>query len=299
MNTNANTTHTSPIVGLGLRHPHYDDILSKPELNKNIDFVEVHAENFFAPGGISRQLLLDVKDKYPISIHGTSLGLGSRTDIPSLVLQNFAELVQSSDAFLVSEHLCFNRAMLNDKLVHSGDLLPIAYNESSLQVLVNKIEQVQSLLKRPILIENLSAYLKVEDLDLNEKDSFSEVEFLIELCHRSGCGLLLDINNLIVNAINQGQQNIIESIQKTLVKIPKNLIGEIHLAGFTQQQVFGFVVDDHAQAVSEECWTLYKTAIELFGYKPTLIEWDNNLPEWEVLVKQVDKAKSIALSTSG
>jgi len=280
---------------VGLRHPHYTDALSDLKhqtLNSTIDFVEIHAENFFAKGGISKTLLRDVSEKYSVSVHGTSLGLGSELEVPANILAQFAEVVETSQAILVSEHLCFNRAKVGDTVLHSGDLLPLAYNQASLDLLSRNIDQVQSRLQRPILIENLSAYITASELQDTALDDRSEIDFLIDLCKHAGCGLLLDLNNLIVNAINQKQGDIVNTIVQRVQRLPPAIVGEIHLAGFSPKQVQGFVVDDHACAVSEQCWELYRNVINIFGHKPTLIEWDNNLPEWSVLQAEAERARS-------
>jgi uncharacterized protein (UPF0276 family) len=284
---------TQPLIGVGLRHPHYTSSLSDLPINKHIDFVEIHAENFFAQGGISQTLLADVAAKYKVSVHGTSLGLGSGLPVPHDTLEQFAQVVDVSHAFLVSEHLCFNRAKVGDRILHSGDLLPLAYNQASLDLLTQNIEQVQTRLQRPILIENLSAYIQAHEIDANETDEFSEMAFLTALCKQAGCGLLLDLNNLIVNALNQKLASPVQNIIDNIAQLPSHLIGEIHLAGFSPKQVQGFIVDDHASAVSAQCWQLYENALARFGNVPTLIEWDNNLPEWEVLVAQADKARAL------
>lgn len=279
------------LIGVGLRHSHYSQALENNALNQQVDFVELHAENFFADGGIALTLLKDVSDKYQVSIHGTSLGLGSNMPVPNDVLKRFAQVVELSQAKWVSEHLCFNRAQVNGQTLHSGDLLPLAYNQKSLNILTDNIAQVQDTLGRPILIENLSAYIKASLLDKNQTDNMSEFEFLIALCEQAGCGLLLDINNLIVNALNQGQSNIVDHVYSQIKTLPANIVGEIHLAGFSDKQVNGFIVDDHANAVSDHCWELYKKSKDLFGNVPTLIEWDNDLPTWEVLVGEAQKAR--------
>lgn len=285
------TPKPNALIGVGLRHSHYSQALSDNTLNQHVDFVELHAENFFAQGGIALTLLSDISEKYQVSIHGTSLGLGSNMPVPNDVLKRFAQVVEVSQAKWVSEHLCFNRAQVNGQTLHSGDLLPLAYKQESLDILANNIAQVQDTLGRPILIENLSAYIKASDLDSNQADDMSEFEFLIALCQQAGCGLLLDINNLIVNALNQQQDNIVEHVYSQIQTLPAHIVGEIHLAGFSDKQVNGFIVDDHANAVSEQCWELYKKTKNLFGNVPTLIEWDNDLPTWEVLVNEAQKAR--------
>jgi len=279
------------LIGVGLRHSHYAQALSNDPINQQIDFVELHAENFFAAGGIARELLNDVSEKYHVSIHGTSLGLGSNMAVPAQTLEQFAQVVNASQAKWVSEHLCFNRAEVKGQTLHSGDLLPLAYNYESLAILSNNIAQVQDKLKRPILIENLSAYVEASVLDHNQQDELTEFEFLIALCNKAGCGLLLDINNLIVNALNQQQKDVAAHVYAKIETLPVNLVGEIHLAGFSNNKVNGFIVDDHANAVSEQCWTLYRKTKAKFGNVPTLVEWDNSLPTWEVLVDEAQKAR--------
>lgn len=293
MNPFVSCPQAKPIIGLGLRHPHYAKALSSLSINHSIDFVEIHAENFFAKGGISQSLLEDVTEKYKVSVHGTSLGLGSGLPVPEYTLQQFSEVVNTSKAMLVSEHLCFNRAKVGDNILHSGDLLPLAYNQTSLNVLIDNIDQVQTRLRRPILIENLSAYIRAQELNENAADDRSEMAFLIDLCRHAGCGLLLDLNNLIVNAINQHQDNPVAHILANIQQLPADIIGEIHLAGFSPNQVHGYIVDDHASMVSEQCWHLYQEAVKTFGNKPTLVEWDNDLPEWEELVAEANKARAL------
>ncbi|MFC3120866.1 DUF692 domain-containing protein [Agaribacter flavus] len=296
MNNFVSHSQPNPYIGVGLRHPHYEQSLSHNQTEIPIDFVEIHAENFFAEGGITRALLEDVCNKYALSVHGTSLGLGSQLPVPNDILEKFADLVEFTQPRLVSEHLCFNRAAIDKQVVHTGDLLPIAYDNASLLNIVEHIDHVQNKIKRPILIENLSAYLSPQDLSGDVKDTMSEIEFLTEMCRRAGCGLLLDLNNLIVNALNQNVENPLQSIQSALTPLPADLIGEIHLAGFTDKKVEGFIVDDHGAAVSQQCWDLYEYIVSSFGNKPTLIEWDNNLPEWSVLVAQASTARHIAAS---
>jgi uncharacterized protein (UPF0276 family) len=288
------TTKPEPLIGLGLRHLHYDQALAHDNRTAPVDFVEIHAENFFAKGGITKALLDDVCNIYSLSVHGTSLGLGSNLALPEDTLAQFAELVEHTQAMLVSEHLCFNRAQIGEQVYHSGDLLPIAYNAQGLSNIVDNIQQVQDAIKRPLLIENLSACIAPTQIDANNRDSMSEFEFLAQMCEQAGCGLLLDLNNIIVNALNQKEPDIIASALAKIKSLPPSIIGEIHLAGFSEQQVAGFIIDDHGQAVSEQCWQLYKETISHLGKVPTLVEWDTNLPEWQVLLEQTTRARAIA-----
>lgn len=281
-----------PLVGVGLRHPHYDDALKAPT---GIDFVEFHAENLYPEGGLHQAFFDDVLATFPVSIHGTSLGLGSTETLPAAELAKFARVVERSQPLLISEHICFNRARIHGKLLHSGDLYPIPYNAESLDTMCQAIEQVQNHLGRPILLENLSAYLP------DIAHTLSESEFLHQLVQRTGCGLLLDLNNILVNLHNQQYQsskdaipNNIDTALAWIKTLPLDAVKEIHLAGFSPNKVHGFYVDDHGQPVSDECWALYRHVIGLTGAIPTLIEWDNDLPEWSTLVEQAILAKKVA-----
>jgi uncharacterized protein (UPF0276 family) len=313
-------SHTKPnsLIGVGLRHSHYSEALSAETLENdvlnaqnesgtkhNIDFVEVHAENFFAAGGASRALIQDIAQAYPLSLHGTSLGLGSTLSVPVDILQQFAKLVKSTEPILVSEHLCFNRAEVNGVVLHSGDLLPIPYNTDSLQTIVANIHQVQESIQRPLLIENLSAYITPSQLVALTKDDMTEFEFLASMCEAAGCGILLDLNNLIINELNRKTANPLELIKQRLDALPAHIVGEIHLAGYTdkssaspkalnQANQSHFIIDDHGAPVSQQCWQLYQYALQKFPGTPTLVEWDTQIPEWSVLLNEADKARSIA-----
>lgn len=308
MNSNLNTKPNSPI-GVGLRHSHYSEALARNAIGddgekQKIDFVEVHAENFFAAGGATNALIHDIAQVYPLSVHGTSLGLGSTLPVPADILQQFAKLVKSTQAMLVSEHLCFNRADVNGTVLHSGDLLPIPYNSDSLRTIVAHIQQVQDSIQRPLLIENLSAYITPNQLLAHSKDDMTEFEFLISMCEAAGCGLLLDLNNLIINELNRKTAKPLDIIQRKLATLPSHIVGEIHLAGFTEQPQAAvnnnedsqahFIIDDHGAPVSEQCWQLYEYALQKFPGTPTLVEWDTAIPEWSVLVNEASKARAIA-----
>ena len=305
----ANDKKPNPVIGVGLRHSHYPNLLQGDK--QNVDFVEVHAENFFAKGGASRAVLQDVIERYPLSLHGTSLGLGSTSAVPQDVLSQFAELVQLTNPMLVSEHLCFNRASISStgksaQVVHSGDLLPIPYNQASLDNIVSHIQQVQDRIGREVLIENLSAYIKPSQLVADARDSMTEFEFLVEMCGKAGCGLLLDLNNLIINELNlvnstSSTNNAastssfsLDNIKEQLTLLPPHLVGEIHLAGYTSSKQQAFIIDDHGAPVSSQCWDLYECALQHFDDTPTLVEWDTQIPEWSVLLAEANKARHIA-----
>lgn len=279
-------------VGIGLRHPHYQALMAqRPDLG----FVEVHSENFMVEGGAALAVLRQVRECYPISLHGVGLSLGSATGLDAEHLAQLARLVKLTDPIRISDHASFARApSAAHGMVHANDLLPVAFTEASLDIMVRNIEHVQTTLRRPILVENLSAYLSFSDADM------SEPEFLTQMCSRSGCGLVLDLNNLVVNGMNLHHHDMAAATtyaRHFMRALPQGIVGEIHLAGFhvpaSNQQL---VIDDHSCAVYPELWQLYREALQQFGPTPTLIEWDTQLPALEVLLQEAQRAQQIARS---
>jgi len=275
------------LIGVGLRHPHFADILTKP---KQVDFIEVHSENFFAQGGAALSVLTQVREKYPVSLHSTSMGLGSQQDIPEYYLNQLSRLTKQIDPFLMSEHACFTWGQQQGQLIHSGDLLPIAHTQASLQRMCEQVDKVQSLLGRQLIIENVSAYVKFAESYLSEAD------FLVQLSQRTGAKILLDINNIAVNSINFEGGDIKQSVGDYINLLPPESVAQIHLAGCSLPLAGEPVIDDHACPVSDDVWQGYQQALKRFGAMPTLIEWDNNLPEWSVLISEAEKARNIAHS---
>ncbi len=273
------------LVGIGLRHPHFADILTSP---KQIDFVEVHSENFFGRGGAALSVLSQVRENYNVSLHSTSMGLGSKADIPMEYLEHLKKLTQTIDPFLMSEHACFTWGKQHGQMMHSGDLLPIAHTHLNLTRMCEQIDKVQTFLGRELIIENVSAYVRFDASYL------SEAEFLTELCQRTSAKILLDINNIAVNSLNFEQGNIQQSIADYIKVLPVDSVAQIHLAGCQIPDTGELVIDDHACPVSDDVWQGYQLAIERFGAVPILIEWDNNLPQWSVLVDEAQKARDIA-----
>jgi uncharacterized protein (UPF0276 family) len=272
------------MVGVGLRHSHYKDaLLGAP----SIDFVEVHAENFFAKGGIIPELLSDISQKYPVSLHSTAMGLGSAAGINREYLLRLMRLSQQINPILISDHACFTWSTFNGNKLNVGDLLPIEFTQNSLDVMAENVDRVQQLLGRRILVENLSAYI---EFDYSE---MSETDFLTELTQKTGCGLLVDLNNLLVNAHNFSQEDVTNTAQEWLNNIPLDSVGEIHLAGYTPAKEGELIIDDHSQPVSDECWELYRHALQRIGPVVTLIEWDNALPSWDTLLDQAELARLI------
>lgn len=273
-------------LGVGLRHPHYTDFAEAAALP---DFVEVHSENFFAPGGASRALIDSVRARCEVSLHGVGLGLGSAVGVDSRHLARLAELVARVDPLRVSDHACFARAPLPGETmpVHGADLLPLAFTPASLDILCDNVSRVQDALRRPILVENLSAYWAFED------DCIAEPEFLAALCHRAGCGLLLDLNNLVVNATNAGEADVVVAACRFIDALPADAVGEYHLAGCTPVES-GPMIDNHSRPVSDAVWAVYAHALRVIGPRPTLVEWDLDLPPWAVLLGEAARARGVA-----
>lgn len=265
--------------GIGWRHPHHEELLAR---RPALDFIEVHAENYFAAGGAASALLQRARADYPLSLHGVGLGLGSLSGLDAWHLEQLAQLVERVDPLLVSDHACFARVEAAGRVQHAADLLPIPFDAASLERLCASVGQVQERLKRRIAVENLSAYLGWDS------DTIAEPEFFNALTRRSGCGLLLDLNNLLVNARNAGDADPLRASQDWVDAIAPDSVMEIHLAGHTV--VDGLAIDDHGSAVSEPVWQLYRHAIARLGPRPTLIEWDTEVPTLDVLLAEAARA---------
>jgi len=276
-------------TGIGWRTPHYRDLL---ERRPAIGFIEVHSENYFglessSLGGPVAQWLQRARALYPLSLHGVGLSLGS-TDAPDAGhLGQLAELVEQYQPQWVSEHLSW----AGSGGVFANDLLPLPYTEESLAVVCSNIQRVQDRLKRKILLENPSRYLSFRH------STIDETEFLTELTTSTGCGLLLDINNIYVSAQNMGFDPL-----HYLQNIPAPAVEEIHLAGFTLQD--DILIDTHSRPVSPQVWSLYSQFLALHGDRPTLIEWDADIPVFDTLLDEAaiaDRRRSgyVALGLEG
>jgi uncharacterized protein len=273
---------TKPPVGIGWRQPHYAQLLQRlPEL----DFIEVHSENFFAEGGAALAVLMQGRAHYGVSLHGVGLALGSAAGLDAWHLDKLAELVARVEPARVSDHACFARAprQAGGPVVHGNDLLPIAFTDASLSLMVRHVQQVQERLRRPLLVENISAYLRWDD------DHLAEPEFFNALVRRTGCGLLLDVNNLVVNALNRGLSDPVAAACAWIDALDAGIVGEIHLAGYDDAGTL--VIDDHGSPVREPVWQVYRHAVARLGACPTLIEWDTALPELDVLLQQARLAR--------
>jgi uncharacterized protein (UPF0276 family) len=257
-------------AGIGLRAPHHAQVLAERPV---VAWWEVHSENFFTAGGTPLAFLQAIREVYPVSLHGVGLSLGAVDTLFEAHLGKLAALVERIEPAAVSEHLCWSSAGSQ----HFNDLLPLPYTNDALQQAVSRISRVQDRLQRRILVENVSSYLTFADSTMNEWD------FLVAVAERSGCGILLDINNIYVSASNHRFD------AKTYIDaIPADLVGEMHLAGFDHCD--DFLIDTHGQPVHAPVWDLYAYALERLGSKPTLIEWDTDIPALAVLQGEAAKA---------
>lgn len=259
-------------VGIGLRAPHYAQVL---ENRPDLAFVEVHSENFFAEGGAALDWLERFRAVYPLSLHGVGLSLGGSDPLDERHLAKLARLVGRFEPTLVSEHLCWSS--IDGR--HANDLLPLPCTREALDHVVARIDAVQERLGRRILVENVSSYVSFAESTLAEWD------FLSQASRRSGCGILLDVNNIWVSACNHGFE-----AARYLEAIDGERVAEIHLAG--HERIGGRLVDTHGTRVSPEVWALYDAAIARFGPRPTLIEWDTDIPALDVLLGEAATARA-------
>jgi uncharacterized protein (UPF0276 family) len=261
------------LAGVGLRAAHYRHFLAR---RPRVGWLEVHTENYLQPSGWDSHVLQTLRQDYPISLHGVGLGLGSARGFSEAHLQRVRAVAERIEPVLVSEHLCWG-AVAQQQL---NDLLPLALNGAALDLLCARVGRVQDVLKRPILLENVSTYLRFAD------DAMSEAQFLAELARRSGCGLLIDINNLYVNQCNHG-----EDALTAMQSIAPGSVGELHLGGHLLTP--HAVIDHHGAAVADPVWDLYAAALLRFGAVPTLVEWDTDLPSLDILLGEADKAQAM------
>jgi uncharacterized protein (UPF0276 family) len=288
-------------VGIGWRQPHYRELLARlPAL----DFLEVHSENFFAAGGAALAVLAQGRAHYPISLHGVGLSLGSAAGLDPWHLDQLAQLVQRIDPVRVSDHASFARGSWSGasgaQTIHAADLLPIPFSTEALDTLCANVQQVQERLHRPLMVENISSYLRW--LPQPEECWLPETDFLNALTVRTGCTLLVDVNNIYVNALNAGLHGApgdpVQHCLNWLDRIAPQQVAEIHLAGHCHVRPQPgddprdeIVVDDHGSRVCPEVWQIYRHAIARFGAVPTLIEWDTDVPPLDVLLDEVALAR--------
>jgi hypothetical protein len=260
-------------AGIGLRAPHFAALAAgRPPLS----FLEVHSENYFADGGPALAWLERFRADYAVSLHGVGLSLGSADPIDEVHLARLAALARRIEPALVSEHLCWSGI----GGIPLNELLPLPYTEESLDHVCRRVGEVQERLGRPILVENVTAYVRFAD------STIPEGEFVAEVARRTGCGVLLDVSNAWVNAANHGGD-----ARDFIASIDPETVGEIHLAGF--QATADGLLDTHGTRVHPDVWALYEETVARLGPVPTLVEWDNDIPSLEVLLGEATRADAI------
>lgn len=272
-----------PRAGLGLKSAHFREVLqTRPDLG----FFEVHAENYMVAGGPLHHFLGLIREQYPLSLHGVGLSIGGEGPLDVAHVQRLAALIERYQPQSFSEHLAWS----SHGPVFLNDLLPLAYDAATLDRVCEHVDQVQSSLKRTLLLENPATYLAFET------STFDEPQFMSEVIRRTGCGLLLDVNNVYVSCINHCRDPL-----AYLDALPLQATGEIHLAGFAEDSdSLGerLLIDDHGAPVDHAVWQLYLQALERTGPVATLIERDNHVPAWEVLLAEARQADQL-LSAAG
>ncbi len=272
-----------PKPGVGFKSQHFQGIVHQPG---DVCWFEIHAENYMGNGGRPIAQLKKLRETYPISCHGVGLSIGGEDPLDLEHLQRLKKLVSWLQPAVFSEHLAWS--------THEGsyfnDLLPLPYNDTTLANVSEHIDQVQETLKRPMLLENPSNYLEFEE------STHSEIDFIKEIAKRTGCFLLLDINNVYVSSKNRDFNP-----YDYLDDFPVSLVREVHLGGHElESEEFGpnLLIDNHASEVIDPVWLLYEYLINKTGPLPTLIEWDNDIPDWEKLSSEASKANSILTELS-
>lgn len=281
----ARTGKTLPArAGAGFKSVHADAILAD---SYRIGFLEVHAENYMGAGGHPHRLLTRMREQFPLSVHGVGLSIGSERGIDAMHLSRLKTVVERYEPEQVSEHLAWSTH--DDS--YFNDLLPVPYDRETLDRVCDHIDLVQSVLHRKILLENPSTYA------VFERSTMSETDFIREIARRTGCGLLLDVNNVLVSSVNNRFKPLMY-----LHDFPLDLVEEIHLAGHAEDEDEDgarLLIDAHDRPVDDEVWRLYDIVISQTGPLPTLIEWDNEVPDWPVLRREAEAADRILTRHAG
>ena len=271
------STSIPATAGIGLRFQHHREVA---EQKPGIGWMEVHSENYMG-GGAALGYLAAIRRDYPISLHGVGLSLGTAEGIDARHLKRLAELVQRIEPGLISEHVAWS---VSDG-TYLADLLPLPMTEEALDVVCRGVSTMQDGIRRQVLVENPSSYLRYRH------STIPEWEFMAAIAHRTGCGILCDVNNIVVSASNHGFD-----ARDYVNNLPARGIGEIHVAGHSIRELGGgrsIRIDDHASRVSGEVWDLLGHAIARFGAVPTLIEWDNEIPGLSTLLDEAAKARAV------
>ncbi len=259
--------------GVGLRRDHFDRVLSGPT---RVDWFEVITENFMVQGGRPLHVLTRVRERYPIVLHGVSLSIGSTDPLDEAYLDRLAELARRFEPAWVSDHLCWTS--VGGRQAH--DLLPLPYTEEALNHVVSRVARVQERLGRPIALENVSSYVAYR------RSRMPEWDFLAAVAQRSGCGILLDVNNIYVSARNHGFEP-----RAYLAGIPPASVWQFHLAGHSDKG--DYLLDTHDHPVADPVWDLYREAVRRFDDVSTLIEWDDRIPEFDRLEEESERSRTI------
>jgi uncharacterized protein len=275
----------SPIpvsAGIGLKPQHFEEIL---QAEPAVGWFEVHPENYLMPGGPMHYYLSRIRDRFPLSFHSVGMSLGSGSGIRKQHVMKLKALCDRYQPGLVSDHLSWSRW----HQFSLNDLLPMPYTRAALDLMVDNVDQVQSLLGRPIAIENPSSYLLPGEAEM------TEWEFLVELASRSGASILLDVNNIYVSTKNHGW-----SAAEYISRIPRHMVSEMHVAGHKREQSLNreILIDDHGSSVSDAVWQLFELALQTIGPVPSLIEWDTDVPAFQVLSSEAEKIASRLLVSS-
>ena len=260
-------------AGIGLRAPHVNEVLTQ---RPDVPFFEVHSENYYLDGGPALAALARIRADYPLSLHGVGMSLGSADPLDRSHLEKLRTLIARIEPALVSEHLCWSGVAGR----HLNDLLPLPYTEEALALACARVSELQERLGCAVAIENISSYLTFAD------STIPEWEFVAALARRTGCKVLLDVNNIYVNATNHGFD-----ADAYVAAIPPDAVAEIHLAGF--EDADGCLIDTHGTPVAPDVWALYARTIERIGSRPTLIEWDTDIPPFAVLQREAATAQRI------
>jgi hypothetical protein len=270
-----------PIEGLSgtsLKPEHLSAILDGPKLR---GFFEVHAENYMGAGGPPHRALNAIRRDYPVSLHGVCMSIGGPHPLDKTHLERFRRLVECYEPALVSEHLAWS----THETAYFNDLLPLPYTEATLATVCDHIDEVQETIGRRILLENPSTYVAFRE------STMSETDFIRSVARRTGCGLLLDVNNVFISATNHGF-----SALQYLADFPLSEVGEIHLAGHSEQsddEGDRLIIDSHDGPVADAVWKLFDIVVARAGPLPTLIEWDSNIPDWPVLQAEAIATQAI------
>lgn len=265
------------LAGMGFKPDHFAAIRKDAA---DVGFFEIHAENYMGEGGLPHAQLAAIRSDYPLSIHGVGLSIGGARGLDADHLERLRRLCDRYEPDSFSEHLAWS----SHGAEYLNDLLPLPYTGETLALVCDHVDHVQSVLRRRMLLENPATYLCFA------QSTIPETEFLAEVARRTGCGLLLDVNNVFVSCTNHGTNS-----RDWLAAIPLHLVGEIHLGGHDTEELPSgpLLIDSHGAAVADPVWSLYAEVVSRIGPLPTLVEWDNNLPDWPVLLAEAARAGAI------